>query len=456
MRRRFRAHFVHIFSFVSLGFFLFFLFAVTVSATDFTSASFMVKDPVLYPAGYATSTSYSLTSTIAQIAAGTSTAAAGTAREGRSGFEYFPFVNTPSVSATAGNAQVALTWTASIGVLGWTVSGYEVGKSSVSGGPYTLTNVGLVTSNTASGLTNGTTYYFVVRALDAFGRAIATSSEVSAIPAGATPAPSPGGGGGGGYVSPATPAPATGIVYMSGMAYPNALVHILRDGSIVKTVNALASGNFDSTLTLSSGNYQIGLYADDALARTSALSMITVSLLPDTTTNIRGIFLSPTIEADKSIVNVQDSVGISGYAYPNSTVTLFVTHDPAFISGVHTVQLPTSPRGLYTYRFFASDFPEGAYIAKARATYGTVSSPFSNPEQFTITKTESIKKPQRLCRIGDLNDDSYVDIVDFSIAAFWHKKVLREAFVSKEAECLNNDKKVDIYDFSLMAYYWTG
>jgi hypothetical protein len=221
-------------------------------------------------------------------------------------------------------------------------------------------------------------------------------------------------------------------------------------------VTALSSGNFDGTLTLPTGNYQFGLYADDSLGRTSALSVVRVELLSNSTTEVRGVFLSPTLVVDKVTVNTEDSVGISGYAYPNSTVTLLATIDPAFISGVHTVQLPTSPSGLYTYRFFVKDFPEGAYITKARGTFGTLSSPLSNPDYFTIANKESAKKPKRLCRIGDLNDDSHVDIVDFSIAVFWHKKALHEPFTSKEAECLNNDGKVDIYDFSLMAYYWTG
>ncbi len=442
----------HHFLFVACSFFVLGI-GGTVFATDFTSSSFTVHDPVLYPAGYATSSSYSLTSTIAQIAAGTSTTAVGSAREGRSGFEYFPFVNTPSLAATAGDTQVALSWTASVGVLGFAVSGYEVGRSTTLGGPYTLTNVGMVTSNTVLSLTNGTTYYFVVRTLDAFGRAIATSSEVGAVPSGATPSPSPQpGGGGGGY----TPAPAIGTVHLSGMAYPNAPLHILRDGAIIKTVTAFATGEFDATLTLPSGNYQIGLYAEDALLRTSALSVVLARILPDSTTEVGHILLSPTLDVDKSTVNIQDSVGISGYAYPNSTVTLLVTSDPAFIADVHTIQLPTSPFGLYTYRFFVQDFSKGEYIVKARALYGSASSPLSNPDKFTVVEKESTKKTKRLCRIGDLNDDGHVDLVDFSIAVFWHQKVLREPFRSKEAECLNNDGKIDIYDFSLMAYYWTG
>src|SRR3989344_6863374 len=177
--------------------------AATAYATDFTSTSFMIKDPVLYPAGYSTSSSYSLTSTIGQISIGTTTVGSGSVRELRSGFEYFPFVTRPVVSAVPGSSQVALSWSASVGILGWTVSGYSVGQSLTSGGPYTFTGVGLVTVSTAVGLVNGTTYYFVVAAQDAFGNFIATSTEVSATPvAGVTPPTPGGGGGGGGYVPP--------------------------------------------------------------------------------------------------------------------------------------------------------------------------------------------------------------------------------------------------------------
>ena len=117
--------------------------------------------------------------------------------EVRGGFLFYPTVTAPSsVSATAGNGQVALSWTASTGALGWVVSGYNVGRATASGGPYTYVAVGNVTSSTRTGLTNGTTYYFVIRAEDALGISIATSSEVSATPV-APAAPPPTGGEGG-------------------------------------------------------------------------------------------------------------------------------------------------------------------------------------------------------------------------------------------------------------------
>jgi hypothetical protein len=49
-----------------------------------------------------------------------------------------------------------------------------------------------------------------------------------------------------------------------------------------------------------------------------------------------------------------------------------------------------------------------------------------------------------------------VDLVDFSIAAYWYKQPLSDAFKKIEKAELNGDGKVDLVDFSIMAYYWTG
>ncbi|XID96169.1 cellulose binding domain-containing protein [Paenibacillaceae bacterium WGS1546] len=81
------------------------------------------------------------------------------------------------LTATAGNAQVALSWTASSGATSYTVK-----RATTSGGPYTnvATNV-TATSYTNMGLTNGTTYYYVVSATNSAGTS-ANSAQVSATP----------------------------------------------------------------------------------------------------------------------------------------------------------------------------------------------------------------------------------------------------------------------------------
>src|SRR6185295_419275 len=80
------------------------------------------------------------------------------------------------LTASAGNAQVSLNWTASTGA-----TSYNVKRSTTSGGPYALVGGATGTSFTNSGLTNGTTYFFVVSALNGGGES-ANSTQVSATP----------------------------------------------------------------------------------------------------------------------------------------------------------------------------------------------------------------------------------------------------------------------------------
>src|SRR5215475_3378632 len=93
-------------------------------------------------------------------------------------------VNIPpplGLTATAGNAQVSLSWPASLGA-----SSYTVQRGLVSGGPYVTVGCPTTTSYTDSGVTNGTTYYYVVAGAytgdpDAGGGS-ASSPEASATP----------------------------------------------------------------------------------------------------------------------------------------------------------------------------------------------------------------------------------------------------------------------------------
>jgi hypothetical protein len=80
------------------------------------------------------------------------------------------------LSATAGNQQVSLSWIASTGA-----TSYNVKRGTASGGPYTTVSSPTTTSYTDTGLTNGTTYYYVVSAVNSYGES-ANSSEVSATP----------------------------------------------------------------------------------------------------------------------------------------------------------------------------------------------------------------------------------------------------------------------------------
>jgi hypothetical protein len=78
------------------------------------------------------------------------------------------------VTATPGARRVALAWTAATGATGYTVL-----RATVPGGPYTQVATPGGTTFTNTGLTTGTTYYYVVRSRNSAGTG-ANSVEVSA------------------------------------------------------------------------------------------------------------------------------------------------------------------------------------------------------------------------------------------------------------------------------------
>lgn len=87
------------------------------------------------------------------------------------------------LTATSGNAQASLSWTASAGAVS-----YNVKRSNTAGGPYTIVRTAVTpTNSTDAGLTNGTTYYYVVTAVNSTGES-ANSNQVSATPESSTSA----------------------------------------------------------------------------------------------------------------------------------------------------------------------------------------------------------------------------------------------------------------------------
>ena len=81
-----------------------------------------------------------------------------------------------SLTAAAGNAQVALSWATASGA-----SSYNLKSATNNGGPYLILSNVTTTNYTNTGLINGTTYYYVVTATNMAGES-AASLPASAMP----------------------------------------------------------------------------------------------------------------------------------------------------------------------------------------------------------------------------------------------------------------------------------
>jgi fibronectin type 3 domain-containing protein len=96
-----------------------------------------------------------------------------------------PTLNT----ATAANASVSLAWSAPSSNGGSPITGYKVYRGTSSGGETLLTTLGNTTTWTDGSVTDGTTYYYKVSALNSVGEGVA-SNERSATPSAPATAPS--------------------------------------------------------------------------------------------------------------------------------------------------------------------------------------------------------------------------------------------------------------------------
>lgn len=151
-----------------------FLLISFVDASDMTSTNFIIRDPVIGNIGdYGTSANFKIKESGNSLFSDTSSSASFL---GRFGFQYYPQLSIGTLTASTVGSGVNLSWIASTAEQGWSVSGYKTGIASVSGGPYTYTSVGNVTSYSYPTLAPGN-YCFVIQTLDSFGFVIGTSNE---------------------------------------------------------------------------------------------------------------------------------------------------------------------------------------------------------------------------------------------------------------------------------------
>jgi hypothetical protein len=171
-----------------------------------------------------------------------------------------------------------------------------------------------------------------------------------------------------------------------------------------------------------------------------------VSVTSGATSFISGIFIAPTIAVDKSEVKRGDNIAIFGQSVPNGEITVVISSEEEFFGKTSADQ-----NGAYLYNFDTAELSMGQHFTKSKAARDGAISSFSKAVSFAVgTKNIAAELPKVITK-GDMNNDRRVNLVDFSIAAYWYKRSSPPASVD-----LNGDGKVDLIDFSIIAYYWTG
>ncbi len=277
-----------------------------------------------------------------------------------------------------------------------------------------------------------------------------TGVDCGGIFCAACPPPGGGGGGGGGGALTIT------SVLLSGKAAPFASVKILKDGVLMATITADANSYFSYRATgLSSGTYRFSLYFDDNLNLRSAAHIIETSINSGQSISVTPILLPVTIGTDKSQVKKGDTIEIGGSTAPSAFV--FITVTSLETGKSFNYPITAEPNGKYLFRFETGELEHGTYKAVAYAVSDSLRSRDSSVVEFKVGETTEDTLPGDKCQLkGDVNFDCRVNLVDFSITAYWFIREISHDFLAIEAEKLSNDGKITLTDFSILAYYWTG
>ena len=415
-------------------------------ATDYSSTHFIVKDPVVeFGSGFGTSSGFQLWGVLGQPGIGfTTTTAFGL----KSGFFYFlgiPAAPDGLGASAVSQTQINLSWTDRSG----NEAGFSIERKTSAGGTYAV--IATTTANVAaysdSTLSAGTAYYYRLRSFNIDGFS-SYSVEANATTQSAPPPPGGGGGGGGGL-----PPPSGTSVIFRGRAYPASYVTVLKDGQIAGLTKAGPDAMFEITvLSISAGIYSFGVWAEDIKGYRSPTQTFITSLVSGATSVISGIFLAPTIATDKTEVKRGNVIDIFGYSAPLADVSVIISSDEELLK-----KTPADTAGAWLYKFDSFEVSYGDHAARSRSVVVNDISDFSKTVTFQVGTRDVYGQPPTKCpKRADLNADCKVNLVDFSIAAYWYKRALSAAFALIEKDRLNGDGLINLQDFSIMAYYWTG
>jgi len=265
-----------------------------------------------------------------------------------------------------------------------------------------------------------------------------------------TTPPSGGGGGGGGTGYPLPPTPSEVQAIFRGRAYPRSTITILKDGQIFGTTLAGDDANFEIRASgLTGGSYNFGIWAEDSQYNRSLAQQFQVGVTSGFTTVISGIFFAPTISVDKIEVQRGQPISIFGQSAPSSTISVLINSPQQL-----TKKTNSDESGIWLYKFDTSEVDYGDHSTRATAARDGDITSFSKTAGFKVgTKTILASITPKTIKT-DISGDGRVNLVDFSILAYWYRRALTTPAAQKAD--LNSDGKVDLTDFSIMAYYWTG
>ncbi|MCC2630315.1 MAG: hypothetical protein K0S38_124 [Candidatus Paceibacter sp.] len=241
--------------------------------------------------------------------------------------------------------------------------------------------------------------------------------------------------------------PINNLLMLKGFAYPSGTVSLLNDGTVIATTIADSNAQFQLSATNTQpGFYNFSILAEDTSKIKSPMWTAPLRIGYTDTILISNIFLAPTINANLTHVKQGNTISFYGQTVPFSNLFLSFNTQPQTVRTIKVAQ-----NGHWSYTLNTKDLALGEYQITATAQVNKETSIASKPLRFTVG-TENITKSQEVCNeVVDFNHDCKIDLVDFSIAAYWFERNDPPPAID-----FNQDGKISLIDFSIIAYYWTG
>jgi hypothetical protein len=238
-----------------------------------------------------------------------------------------------------------------------------------------------------------------------------------------------------------------GRVTISGYAYPNSKVGILVDGNFFNNTTANFSGEYSIILDeIARGVYTFGVYAEGSNKVRSSTFSTSFTVTGARTSALSNINVSPSILVTPNPVNPGEALSVSGYALPNSNLT--IQNGKINTSSLKEYSTTADSSGYWSTIIDTSSFSISTYQIKAKSVQsGGASTNYSNYTFYGVGKEADVPMT------ADLNQDSKVNLVDFSILLFWWNGTGGD---SEPPADINSDGKVNLTDFSILLFNWTG
>lgn len=236
-------------------------------------------------------------------------------------------------------------------------------------------------------------------------------------------------------------------VIISGTAYPNSTVGVLVDGKFFDTTKAGSTGSYSITLDqIARGVYTFGVYAEGPNKIKSSTFSTSFTVTGARTSALSNINVAPSILVSPDPVNPGQTLTVSGYALPNSNVT--IQNGKINSTILKTLQATADGSGKWSTTIDTASFSVSTYQVRAKSEQ--IGGSTTNYSEYTFY---GVGQAADLPINADLNRDGKVNLTDFSILLFWWNT---NGGDSNPPADINRDGKVSLTDFSILLFNWTG